>query len=681
MLLRKNHIQILLQALVVILALVSCTDDDFVGNRGSSNNGTPHYLAIKLKMDSNSSTRADEKFDYGTADDHIMGPSGNIAILFKGSELFGIYDLDKRNSENNDEDTEAQYLYIQQLPVDKEVDFPTSCLVVLNGSNDICNDLNEKTTVNDVLNYIWKADPENIGYADTNHQYFTMSNSMYNGSGATPFNAEDHIFQTKDSAAMFPIIVPIERVVAKVQFAVDEKIFTPGEPEDKTEQKADPLIFFDGISNDGKIEYAEIKRWRINVTGWGVNALETQSHIFKHINAPTDGYYSDWNSPDGFRSYWSEDPHYTDDQALYPWQYRFAVEDNNIYYYSQAGKPSPLKNYSYDYFCGETTKDGFNRSVYIPENTYGKLTQPLDSRTNLLAGTHVIVCAELQVETNDLDNFPEGYMPGDVYRDRNGIYYKSERECFVSLVHSFNNTLKSQESMKYLLYDWKLGGSNSEWAAKTSNQGGVAPMLYYKDTPMDTEFLLDILNNMTDEEFELKFGMMKEATIQHGDGKRLPWFEDENGNLLVTIKPNLNIYKPDIISKDPNGPGYVIDYGKPRGTEDGGPDATNDDIKSVLYEWVGAVDHFNNGKMYYSVPVMHNGVNHKENANQETLGDYGVVRNHFYTFELESIKGIGTSVDDSNQPIVPDRVDINDVINMKIYIIPWHTVSTTAPVY
>ena len=730
---KRNCITTFVQALLILCLLASCIDDKFssdVAERPTSS-GTPRYLALQLKFDSNpSATRADGEFKQG--EEYTMGKTGNIAIFFKKNnkdehELYGIYNLDSKEKEKDTDDyEEAKYLYIQPIAPNDETDFPTSCLVMLNGSKTICDKLaeyntkkeTETITADDILKEIWEDanDPKAIGYADADHQYITMTNSMYyddilKPQAPTEFEAEKHIFQTIDSAKNDPIIVHVERMVSKFQFDIPKRIFMPIEPTDNTAHRADPLIFFDGIDKDDyKIEYAEIKKWRIYITGWGVNALETKSHLFKNAQPlkntkAAGGYFDDWNSKDYFRSYWSEDPHYTNEQGKYPWQYRFAVEDNNIYYYSKANDPSPLKNYSYNDFYDETQplksdesgerEDKFDRVVYVPENTYGEtvIQQNLDSRTNLLAGTHLIVTGELQIETDN----PDGYKADDVYRDRNGVYYKSEKDCFVALVHAFNKTLESQETMKYVLYDWEDGGKIGEWTAKSSNQDDAVPMLYYKDQPLTDEYLVGTVLEMTDEEFAQQFGLMKEAIVQHGDGKRLPWFEDDKGNMLVTIKPypannenkgSLKIYHPDQIEKKKNadgteGTGYIITYGEEREAEYGGPDASINDIKSLLYEWLGAVDHFNNGKMYYSVPIMHNAVNYedKNDANQKTLGDFGVVRNHFYTFKLENVNGIGIPVDNPDDPIVPDHTDINDIINVKIYMIPWHVVEITAPVF
>ena len=104
-------------------------------------------------------------------------------------------------------------------------------------------------------------------------------------------------------------------------------------------------------------------------------------------------------------------------------------------------------------------------------------------------------------------------------------------------------------------------------------------------------------------------------------------------------------------------------------------------VKSLLYEWLGALDHFSDGKMYYSAPVLHNGAGKSEKErNKYVLGDYGVVRNNWYKFNLSTITGMGTSVDNPGDPIVPNRVDINDVINVKISILDWCLQGTDAPI-
>lgn len=772
MLFNRHHIRAFWQALLVLLAFASCINDDFADDTTCvDSDDTPWYLGLQLQFDASElSTRAtgDTNDPEGTHGEHEIGEVGNYAILFDDKEnLFGVYPLTMslpdvgHNDYESDVTKEGDYLRLLHVYRRKNK-LPESCLVVLNASDELCKKLEEydrkrfEAKLSDVLEEVWKDNnnPKNIGFADSEHKYFTMTNSIYldDTEKKDVVSIKNKIYPTIQEALQNRTKVYVERMVAKFSITNEHKNEHTDkyQEDDKTDPDLvfypaidhglDPLIFFEGLSEDGKIIYVATHNWRIRVTGWGINALETQNNLFKKIQ--TDGgYFNDWYAEEYFRSYWSEDPHYGDKDKdgkplIYPWQYRDAVDResvNGFHYYNNTSyfkfkDPgySSLKNYSYGYFVNQTYPkkedsegikiiDNFNRVVYAPENTYGDLTQNLDSRINLLAGTHLIVCAQLEVDLNDNGK----YVVQDWYRDRSGIFYKSERDCFVSFAHSLNQLLRSQESMKYPLYDWihrgyKFGKTKKDWIAKP-NRGddvekrGMKYMLYYDsevlpDTYLTDTYLAKLVDDkekpegyMTPEQFTERFGQMKAANILYGDGKLLPWFEDNANKLLLTIKTcsvnengefvdrgsdDLYIYEKDDDSKQAsNGLVAEIVPGKKRSAEYDGPNATDDDIKSLLYDWVGPVDHFNQGKMYYAAPVLHNGANKPEkDRSQKTLGDYGVVRNNWYQFNLKDIINIGTPVSAPDEPIVPNNVNIDDVINFTVKIIGWHSFQWDVPV-
>lgn len=741
-------------------------------------------------------------FVHGSELEHKVGTEGNFVIFFKEDETLHSIELielavgHKDNPGHKPETDLTNYIearYRTKFYVTED-NMPKWCLMVLNGKQlysklkdweqDFATGKSEKPlTMENVLKYAWDEsaedkDPKTIGLDDKG--LFIMTNSTYvkDGEVYTAAKIEDenisHMPPEIEEKSV-PLHIHIERMTAKFSFVNEHKnehldipiVSKPQETEDghpsdseaegetsvplpesdpdlvfypAIDHGLDPLIFFEGLSDDGSIIYVAAHNWRIRVTGWGINALETKNHLFKQIKP--DSYWDDyaWNDPSYYRSYWSEDPHYgdrdkDDKELLYPWQYRDAVDResvNGFHYYNNTPyfndnntNPgwSPLKNYSYDYFVNQTyplnPKDNgerinnFDRVVYTPENTYGNLKQNLDSRINLLAGTHLIVCAQLEVDLNDNGN----YVVQDWYRDRSGIFYKSERDCFVSFAHSLNQLLRSQESMKYPLYDWSHGGyifyDIKDWIAKPNKgddvKGGMKYMLYndgYYKVYFTDIYLAKLVDDkekpegyMTPEQFTTTFGQMKAANILYGDGKLLPWFEDEKNNLLLKIKTcsvsedgtivdrgsnDLYIYEKDDDSKlASNGLVAEITPGKERDAKYGGPAATEDDIKSLLYNWVGPVDHFNQGKMYYAAPVLHNGANKvadKMKPEQDVLGDYGVVRNNWYQFNLKDIINIGTPVSAPDEPIVPNNVNIDDVINFKVKIIDWHSFQWDVPV-
>ena len=741
MMLQRYNITTLLQMLLIVCTLVSCIDDSIIDGGECSSDKETHYLGIQLKFDTDASpTRAaNEEFVGGTDDEHNMAiTSKNFVIFFKDGVFIGIYDLtdkeeDKDRDDNDYEYTEAKYTYVTRFPA-RATDLPNSCLVVLNGKAKIYDQLKKyegekDVRVSKIVKEAWEEtdDPRNIGYADLNHKYFTMTNSVYykdDADGNTikrdtvGFDAEKHIKKTYAEAKREPITVYVERMVAKFSFDLlnDKRIFQPSE-------KAD-MIVFDGFSN-GSPKY-KMKKWQIEVTGWNVNALETKSYVFKNLQNPE--YFTKWesgfkwNDDSNFRSYWCEDPHYDyqyEDESenkknrntpwKYSWQYRRSVDFGLQYYDEEEENPEelPLRNYSFEELnLGKPNKkpDGSEfenaqelkeyidndiktKIVYTPENTYdpevvagdnGKLH---DSRDELLAGTHLLVGAEFQIEQgNDDDSYfieteyPQehnGYrMPKHLFRDRNGFCFLSERECVASLVHDFNQLLESQSTMVFTHYDWNVNGSSSETLI-ADTKGKYK--LYYKDNTGVWKELKE--TDILDEEIfsNEELAMPIAATIRRGDGKRLPWIKKlVDGNRLAiglegqTI-PTLTIYgtKPDdyeTLVKDENAK-------KGNVTE-------NNYIKSMLYEWLGAIDHFNQGKMYYSIPVKQANYINKEDKNAEI---YGVVRNNWYKFTLQDVKALGTSIDNADQPIVPERVGLNDEINFTIRILGWHDVETDIP--
>ncbi|MCH5309549.1 MAG: Mfa1 fimbrilin C-terminal domain-containing protein [Prevotella sp.] len=740
MLSNRHHTLTLWQVLLALCLLTSCIGDKLEDELKASRepiSGDSHYLSLKLKTpDGASLTRA--SFHDGDENEHKVGDSGHSIIFFnKKGELMETSQLLLLGHTHHETDDDKEATYSARVyPKDNE--WPASCLVVLNGSKKV-NDMlaaYEEKKKEEVVSYqdiisgmIWSAgqeDPKTIGFnfsEDGKEHYFTMTNSMYydeKGDAQWPVKIPSNaIAESEEEAEEKAMTVYVERMVAKCTFKLD----TPTEDTDKEDPTiirpigATPLVFFQGFDKEGKMGFVSVRDWRINITGWSINALETQNYLFKHINKESD-YFDEWNNPTSYRFDWSEDCHYNNQS--YPWQYRKAIDrDFDFNYYSYLydeghNNTNLLRNYSYydlkfDNYEGEGAEHNssnfeFNKTIYIPENTYDKTVvagdwgKAHDSRDELLAGTHLLIGAELEVYDNK-----SGYRIYDLYRDRNGIYYESERECFASLVHSFNQSLTSQSVMEFVPYDWDYGGgrvSNKTIDDVTiplaatdtlvANTGGSF-MLCYKlgenntYTVLDESQLVNIMGNKEDLEqdsinFANNFGSMVPATLRSGDGRRLPWFKDaiENGRLAIKK-----------VTKNPDGT-YTIDedaelsihiktknkYGATVAGEKKWNNADKNDIKSILYEWLGAVDHFNNGKMYYAT-----GIDNTPTITLKSDKYYGVVRNSWYKFKLKEIKSIGIPIDDPTQPIVPDFISNNDQINVSVEILPWHEVEGDVPVF
>lgn len=695
----RHHITALLQALLILFAFASCIGDEIADGMTDAetlfDEDRPCYLTIRIKsVDNSSFTRADAytgkegkededgqnansgDFVHGDEGEHGIGKDGNFIIFFDDDDkLFAITKLEMADGHTDnpghnpttEPDDYIETLYKTKIFRKKVLDkvkntLPKSCLVVLNGEQ-FYDELTQKTKIgqtdqSEILKWLWTDAPQNIGYG--NNGRFTMTNSVYADGNklcaAVEIKKEHFGLAEEQKADEDPTIdkkelhVHVERMLAKYTFSSEKTIFQPSTEAD--------LVMFTGFDQEDAPQYAA-KKWRVEITGWGINALESNSHLFKNINSD-GGYFNSWNENTLFRSYWSEDPDYT--KYNYPWQYRQAIDIDNIKNYENDG--SILTNYSFNALNLNGSKKSNNYSwnapIYTPEHTYNanadEIKGKLDDREELLAGTHLLIGAELQLEK---DNEKDQYETKNWYRDRNGLYYPSEQYCFAALMHAFNQTLISQEILEFTLYNWEefAKPDADSFVAKSSGEY----RLYYKGRVLDDDYLKEIMN-MTDQQFAANIGSMAPAMLRRGDGKCLPWIENsiENGNLTIKKADGtlLQIYYKD---KDPLGTtlGNFV------------RNANSNDIKSLLYEWVGAVDHFNQGKMYYA-----HGIYNPTNNTDKTK-NWGVIRNNWYRLNLTDIASMGIPVDDPDQPIVPDRVGNEDKINVSVYLLDWHEVETT----
>lgn len=697
MVLHRQHIRAFLQALLIPLAFAACADyEEFTVDTVATEptqTEKSYYLALQFDFGGAASvTRADEN---GSNAEHLIGPSGNVIILFDNEDkLYGVYplnttfDFDEETAgEENQSGKEANYLRILRFAsYEGEQSLPTQALVVLNANDKMYYKIRGefevgKSSMSDVLEVTWGAkeneDPRYIGFSDETRKYFTMTNATYveDGEAKTAVSIIGKVCPTVQEAQQNPVEVYVERMVAKYTFSIEntkDNTFQPSETPD--------IVLFNGFTNgntSGAPEYIA-KRWKIQVTGWNINAHERTNYLFKKIT-PGANYFDDWDwENNNSRRYvsWSEDPDYG--KYKYPWQHRGAVDQTDLAYYENF--ENYLRNYSFtDLKLFEAEEQSFGKSVYTTEHTYNneKINEldQLDGRNELLAGTHLLVGANLLIEDGGTEGDGNTYEVKDLYRDRNGLYYLSEKLCFVAMVHAFNQLLKSQEIMEFTPYDWSNGGQidteskfksegENTWVANTSGEY----MLYYDDQPLDDEYLGKILKD--DFNFVEKLGTLAPATLRGGDGKCLPWLlgsiSDRNGKLTIKKKTGENSYAPMSIhqkEKDMYGATIAGEVDHRR--------ADADDIMSLLYEWLGPIDHFKDGKMYYASGIYH----HK--LNDDKL--YGVVRNSWYKLKLTDIKCMGIPVDDPTQPIVPEQVGNNDQLNVSVEFLPWHFVETETP--
>ena len=540
----------------------------------------------------------------------------------------------------------------------------------------------------------------NSAYLDTDGKSKTLSEI-----GGTFYTSIDDFVKDK---AQPNATVQVERMVAKfsepslsTEIYGSERFFRPSD-------KVPHMVVYDW---DGENSHVSEIDWRIHLLGWTINGGETQSFFFKKIKENKGGYtdwsFSNWNNPGLKRSYWSEDPHYnlsdnevTDNEGttlfFYPWQYRKAADLSETVSWEAGNDLNYVPALRYTKFSDIR----WESQIYSSENTYDPEEDwSLDSRTEVLAGPHLLIAGELYLKglASDGSYLPSFGKPNHVYCDRIQRYYLSEVDFFKMFVTEFQRSITTQWNMSFPLLDWENPSNKISAKYQASPEGDY--ILYYychkdkfeslRDGSSKGEELYNKLQedshwyyDLNDKNYvfrEISFSLIDallymsgyqesdlfscKAQIYQGDGRVIPWIE------------NLHIRLPDPEWKGEN------EHERPLKEltftlVEGAADTEDDDFRSNLYksfikEWWGPVDHFNGGRMYYAGAIAH------QNGKSDYLTKYyGTVRNHWYKFTISSINGIGTPVSDPNQLIIPDKYAYKDQIGVQTEIAGWHLKDT-----
>lgn len=433
------------------------------------------------------------------------------------------------------------------------------------------------------------------------------------------------------------------------------------------------------------------EEWKINLIGWGVNGLQKQEYLFKNIDKDQEYYgLNKWNpenySP--YRNFWAEDPLY-DDRA-YPDQYRQAkkliwdtenvngelvpsrsLTDAEIVLDTDVKDWTYVKKYYGEKILNYYT---FNSLIqrqphqYSAENTYdlsNKLTdenkkkEAWVGRDYLRAGTHLILGAQLLID---------GLDPSDVFsvanRNARGMAVSSTNQAAPSKYY-MNGIYWSSDAYREYVGEY-LGYWMQEDEKTFGHNNGILYVLNFDEN--HNPIFPDDLSNLIPAEgsdFEVE-RLMKEGSdswvhvIPKISQLRSDYLESE---LTPDLRENLTVF----FAYDPDN---TNDDGSPIFT----PITMNTFEKLALSHPEYFARHFSAGRMYYSIPVTH----YEPDANSTAInpGRYGAVRNHWYNFTVNSIKNVGTAVDDPDQDlIIPNNDHSYDALGITLSVLPWHYVN------
>lgn len=636
--------------------------------------GTADSDSLKAAVrDSGTDFEVGSEFENGTDFEHTVdfsGKSENVLIFITGDWKYSGYsvlEFDRYSAQGEGYDknkAEASYIgFLHPQDIFEINNMPEYGMVVVNAHNitEALNELQpEVSTIEDVLALVDCAEDSHVPGRSGN--YFTMTSAAYLDQKTDVWQHsvvfkidKTKIFDNRQQAVIQPAATAVvERMSAKFNLSLPGAINRQGVnflPDGGRAQ----VIVCNYI--DGQPSYNN-RTWTCSVSAWGINKYEPESYYFRNITGGfrdetaiysgtypynygetiSNVFFKDWNKPSEYRTLWAIDPHYS--TGTYPTQYRQAVDNQSVEYYGKEDRQPSLAYVSYNELSSDLS--GFDvengcATLYSPENTFP------DNRVSGhwqhdLAGCEVVIGAQIHV--NGVDDKRADY---DLFRNRIGVFYPSKRDFANYFISTINTQLASQSTMTYRYYNWNEPESNSGTSLKTFKVDNTGYKLYYRGVPLTAEVMAS-LEKMT-----------IPATIENGDGKVIPWVD---GMSIGRRKVN-----PDTYEEEGEVNYHYISV---------------DDFKSLIYDWIGAFDHFNRGRMVYSVPVRYRATKEQVSASKYTpkVGDYGVVRNAWYRIAVDEINSLGTPVDDPDQPIIPYEANLENSIMMEINVLDWHKFET-----
>lgn len=662
----------LLLGAVLTACLSSCKNDDIVTEEPMQEvESGIRYLSMRLSTTEGEGVDPDAPvYVDGTEFEHAIdftGDSDNVIIYFDEDYKYKGYsslEFDVLSSQGEQVDGNANEIaYIGFLRPDYHEAYilPKYGMMVLNAHSIIPAlkelNLNTGATIKDVLNLMDCSEGTHI--AGRSGHYFTMTSAAYLVKDSNEWKHSiifeidrEKIFDTRTQAVIQPAAVAyVERMASKFSLTLPGANGGKGMNFIPDEGRAQVIVcrYIDGEPN-----YSN-RVWTCSVEGWGISKYEPNQYFFRNIVGPntiTDTYpynygtdinstgepfFYGWNRTVDRRCLWAVDPNYY--TGVFPVQYRPAVDNTSIEYFGKNGNAS-LAYLSYNDLC--TDLSGIDECesgavLYSTENTFPD-TRVRGLWQHNIAGSELVVGARIHIH-----NIDESKADYDLFRNRLGIFYPSKADFAQYFISTFNSQLASQSSMSYRFYDWSVPENNSENVTHRVSIPSGDYKLYYGNQPLTAELMASLPK------------MAIAAMIENGDGKVIPWVE---GMYIGRRNKDPNTYEEigDVIrlSIDAN------------------------DFKSLIYDWIGAFDHFNRGRMVYTVPILYRASQSKVSANnyRPHVGDFGVVRNTWYNFALHSIDNLGTPVDDLSQPIIPYETSLENSVLMEIKVFDWHEFAT-----
>lgn len=244
--------------------------------------------------------------------------------------------------------------------------------------------------------------------------------------------------------------------------------------------------------------------------------------------------------------------------------------------------------------------------------------------------------------------------------------YCNENTTTVANLSKDNNNLPNQRLMTSVVVKATVGTS-------TDGTGtGFAPIYLvehngvYFTKDRFIKYVLDIVNRQGKLNYYTRTGTEDKYDYTQVNATM---FEIGGSNEVVFVQKAPGFPTKDLYAKNSEGKFDPV-------TET----TLNDDLKAVTSGIRTRA--FNDGKMYYNIPIKHmNTVKYDANGDLQNWyeGSFGVVRNHAYKLNINSVKRLGQGVFNPDTETIkpdPDPKDPNWFLGAQINVLAWKIVSS-----
>ncbi len=454
------------------------------------------------------------------------------------------------------------------------------------------------------------------------NKYFSMNNSVYYGRDevtglenqlimATPFDTNKLLTMTELEKLPADKVEDVVVDIYVERYAAKVN-FSINEGAVKTFKAA----------NDIELEFTPMK--------WGVNAYEKEFFFLKSFRQANgagldfmpyadlnDILFPGWNKPEHFRSFWARTPGYYKDN------YPLVADD--ILDETEAGADYPYTVY---YQTANTAQNTIGQPQYIIESTL---------KGSRLTG----------------QDMPDQYLP-----------------------------LTSIPSV-VLVGQYKIGGQVKTFYTYQKNADGQPEIYAANDGDIDG------VKTIHDRLLETQTVVLK----QNGTGYTPVRKSDlvAGSNTFVVEHPKKDVRTGlkvggDLVTLQVNGANsgfYYYDSDTKQYTQINSTAAINK-ANRLLYQNLGGAHAYIDGMAFFSAPIQHWGWYRENNDNKELpmadwdwskmkTGDFGIVRNHIYTINIQTIAGLGTGIISTDDPLLPPTDKVSYAVKFRVNIQKWAT--------